>query len=225
MSKILGIETSSAAISVGLLVDGAIETKFQVAPRQHAKLVLPYIEELLQRAQLKLADLDAIAFGRGPGSFTGVRIAAAITQGLAYAQQLQVVPVSTLQIYAQGAWRQSQAERVVVAVDARMQEIYWGQYQLVDGLMQPAQEDSLLKPEAVQQLVGDGWFAVGDAWRVYQEQLLAKVGGHLHGVEAEFYPHAEDLLVLAGALFDEGVTVTPELALPVYLRNKDAWKK
>ena len=128
-TRILAIETSSAACSAALSVDGEVVERDALAPRQHAALILPMIESLLAESGCAVGELDAIAFGRGPGSFTGVRIAASIVQGIAFAADLPVIPVSTLAALAFGAMRESSVPRVIAALDARREEVYWACYE------------------------------------------------------------------------------------------------
>ena len=125
---LLAIETSTPACSAALSIDGVVIERYALAPRQHAVLILPMIESLLLEAGISVAQLDALAFGRGPGSFTGVRIAASVIQGIAFAADLPVLPVSTLATLALGGMRITDKTQVMAALDARKSEIYWGCY-------------------------------------------------------------------------------------------------
>ena len=125
-ARVLAIETASAACSAALYIDGQVEERYALAPRQHAALILPMVESLLASAELTVSGLDALAFGQGPGAFTGVRIAASAAQGIAFAADLPVVPVSTLAAQACGAMRDTNGAHAMVALDARMDEVYWG---------------------------------------------------------------------------------------------------
>jgi len=208
MTKLLAIDTSLQACSAALNIDGEINETFTIAPREHAQLILPMIETLLSNASLKLTQLDAIAFACGPGGFTGLRIAAGITQGLAYAVNLPVVPVSTLQTMAQGAYHKFGEKNVLVAVDAKMHEIYWGAYSLDgQGIMQAVVSDCLTKPEKLSPPADMQWFQVGDA------------------TEQVWHPQAKDVALIAQTLFSQSKTVSPENAQPIYLRGRDAWVK
>ncbi|UCE90616.1 MAG: tRNA (adenosine(37)-N6)-threonylcarbamoyltransferase complex dimerization subunit type 1 TsaB, partial [Pseudomonadota bacterium] len=126
--KLLAIETATEACSVALAVDGDVRDRFEIAPRGHAGLVLPMAKALLAEAGLGLRELDALVFGRGPGAFTGLRIAAGVVQGLAYGAELPVVPVSSLATLAQGVSAQTGASDVLAVFDARMGEVYWGAF-------------------------------------------------------------------------------------------------
>jgi len=130
--KILAVDTATQACSAALFIDGETTAEFRLAPREHTQLILPMVESLLQQAAIKIADLDALAFGRGPGSFTGVRIATGIVQGLAFAHNLPVLAISTLASIAQLAGDEHQHNNVLAGIDARMGEIYWGCYQRAD---------------------------------------------------------------------------------------------
>jgi tRNA threonylcarbamoyladenosine biosynthesis protein TsaB len=215
--KILALETSADACSVALLSNKNIIDRYQVAPRQHAQLLLNMVQEVLAEAELNLTDLEAIAFGCGPGSFTGLRIACSAAQGLAFGSNLPVVAVSSLQALAQGAYEEEGLDQVLAGVDAKMQEIYFGIYKLAaDNLMQPLQTDKLVKPEELIIPSESGWIGVGDAWQVYSQQFKTI---------SYFYPKARHVAKLARAAYAAGKAVTAESAQPVYLRSEKAWQK
>src|SRR5262249_54520254 len=144
--KLLGIETSGNGGSVALLVEGRIASREIATPREQTERVLAVAHELLGEARLGVAELDGIAFGRGPGSFTGLRLAAAVAQGLALAGNVRLVPVSSLLCLAQGAWRAERASRVLVCIDARMGEIYWAEFEADGGLMRASRPERLGRP-------------------------------------------------------------------------------
>ena len=223
--NILAIDTSFEACSAALLTQGRVLQQYVFAPRQHAQLILPMIEALLDQSSLKLENLDALAFAAGPGSFTGIRIAASVIQGLAFAVNLPVVAVSTLQTMAQQAWNQYQAEKVIVGVDARMGEVYWGVYQLdSDRIMQPISQDALCRPEEMIAPTSMGYIFLGDAWFNYSAAIQPKLRHVVTTIPAEWQPRAESVVNLAQHYFKQGVAVKAENALPVYLRSKGAWK-
>lgn len=208
-NKILALDTSTNACSVALLVADTFIERYEWAPRQHAQLLLPMVQSLLAEADMKLSQLDAIAFGCGPGSFTGVRIAAGITQGLAFGADLPVIPVSSLQALAQGAYEDMGAEKILAGFDARMQEIYWGAYQLgEDALMIPVSAEALAKAESVTLPAGRDWVKIGDAW-----------GTSPH------YPHARDVAKLGNRDYQLNKVVAAEDAIPIYLRSEKAWEQ
>jgi tRNA threonylcarbamoyladenosine biosynthesis protein TsaB len=224
--KILAVDTSTEACSAALAVGSQVWARGAIAPRGHAQLILPMIEELLAEGGLALPDLDAIAFGRGPGAFTGVRIATAVVQGLAFGADLPVVPVSTLAALAQGVCRELGHERVLAAIDARIEEVYWGAYRLgPQGLVEPAGAELVCLPSDVPVPAGGGWFGAGSGWGAYGQVLGARLGSCLAGFDARRYPHAHDVALLGAAGLRDGAAVPAERALPVYLRDKVAWKK
>ena len=225
MARILAIETATEACSVALLLEEEVEERFEIAPRQHATLLLPFVESLLAAADLGLNRLDAIAFGRGPGSFTGLRIAAGITQGIAFGADLPVIPVSTLAALAQGATRQIPAKKILAALDARMQEVYWGTFSLDgSGLMTLHGEEAVCAPGLVARPDGSDWQAAGDGWSSYREALIERLGFEPAACLASLKPQATDVAVLGAARFAAGEVVSPEQAAPIYLRDQVAAK-
>lgn len=218
--KLLALETATEACSAALLVEGRVLARYVHAPRLQTELLLPMVDELLAEAGLSLNGLDAIAYSRGPGAFTGVRIAAAMAQGLAFGADLPLLPLSSLQTLAQGAYRQFGAGRVLAVFDARMDEIYVGAYGLDGELMLPLAPERLGPPDQVP-LPEGAFFAAGNGL-VHQAMLAARCT--ITGAEANLFPQAEDLLALAVPAFMAGQGLAPELALPVYLRD-EVWQK
>lgn len=198
---ILAIDTTTQSCSAAITHQGVIAERFEIAPRQHTELILPMIEELLVEMNLMRQELQAIAFAAGPGSFMGTRLATGVAQGLGYALDIPLIPVSTLQILAQTAYEKHGCRRVVCGWDARMQEVYWGVYQEQQGLMQPLQSDRLSSIKEIDSVESD-YVRVGNIWN---DEVL--------------YPHATALLSLAVPLFESGHTVSAMKAEPVYLRN------
>ena len=221
--KLLALDTATEACSAALLIDGEIRERFVVAPRGHAHLLLPMLDELLAAAGLKPAQLDAIAFGRGPGSFTGVRIAASVAQGIAFAADLPVLPVSTLAALARDALQHTTAIQVLAAIDARMGEIYWAAFARdAHGEPQSLTDEQVAPATAVCLPVGTDWFGIGSAWAVYETALRAHFGDTLSGFDATALPRATQIVQLAAVDFAAGRADPAELALPVYLRNQVA---
>lgn len=226
MAKILSIDTSTSACTVALSVGDKVIQRHKIAPREHAHLILPWVDSLLADAGINLHDLDAIAVGCGPGSFTGLRIGVGVAQGLALGAGLPVILVSSLQIIAQTAAIELGCDRILVAQDARMNEVYWGVYSKDDtGMMKALIEDQLRLPSAVELVDGnDSWCLVGDAWNVYSKLMAERLQAiNFQAVDAIF-PKAEFLSRIAVELFNQQQCVSPEEAMPVYLRGKSAWK-
>ncbi len=224
--KLLAIETATEACSAALFVDGRTTSRFVVAEQRHTRLILPMCDELLREAGMKVSALDAVAFGRGPGSFTGVRIAAGVVQGMAFAHDLPVVPVSTLAILAQEAMTETQQSNVLVALDARMSEVYWGIYQRDDqGLAQCVGEERVISPHQITVPTRGGWYGVGSGWRVYAHELAERVGDSLSATDGDALPKANFMIPLAQNAYARHQVVSAEQALPVYLRDRVARKK
>jgi tRNA threonylcarbamoyladenosine biosynthesis protein TsaB len=173
-----------------------------------------------------LPQLDALAFGRGPGAFTGVRIATGVAQGAAFGADLPLLPISTLAALAQRHFREAGARRILAAFDARMGELYWGAYRIDEsGLARPVGEEQVAAPDALRLPPGDGWHGVGSGWGTYAEALGARLGDALADISPGLLCSAHDVALLAAAAFQEGQGVPAEQGLPVYLRDQVAWKK
>lgn len=222
MTTLLALDTATEACSVALLHDGKVTSHYEVIPRLHAQKLLPMIKDLLAEAGIELSAVDAIAFGRGPGAFTGVRIAIGVVQGLAFALERPVLPISNLAVLAQRAFREHGATQVASAIDARMDEVYWGCYREQAGEMCLAGVEAVLPPEVA--ALPDGasgeWFGAGTGWG-YAERLSLKP----YAMDAGMLPHAEDLLALARFAWARGEAIRADDAQPVYLRDKVATPK
>ncbi len=222
--RILAIETATEACSAALWERTLVCSRYRVAPRQHAELILPMIEELLAESVWTRDSVDALAFGRGPGSFTGVRLAASVTQGIAFGLELPVARVSTLQAMARRTWREHSATHVLTAIDARMQEVYWGAFIVSDGEVAAHGDECVLPPADVPVPDSGIWMGVGTGWGSYGEQLEARAGQRLSGTDETLLPHAEDIAALGERTLKQGGGVPAEQAIPVYLRDKVARK-
>ena len=222
MTTLLALDTATEACSVALLHDGKVLSHYEVIPRLHAQRLLPMIKTLMADAGLGMSALDAIAFGRGPGAFTGVRIAIGVVQGLAFALDRPVLPVSNLAALAQRAWREQGALQVASAIDARMDEVYWGCYGEVAGEMRLIGAEAVMPPEQASLPAGaqGEWFGSGTGWG-YAERIPVQVSGR----DASLLPHAQDLLTLAGFAWQRGEALKADDAQPVYLRDKVATPK
>ncbi len=203
-------------------MDGTVYERFEVVGQQHSARLLPMIEEVLAEAGLGLAQCDGLAFGRGPGSFTGLRIGAGIAQGLAFGVALPVVPISSLAALAQG----QKAVRVLAAFDARMGHLYWGRYVCnAGGLMEPAGAERVCLPAHVVVPSEGNWLGAGSGWDRYADQLLAVLDGAVSEWRPDQFPHARDVARLGVCLLEQGKAVSAEAAVPVYLRNNVAKKR
>ncbi len=223
--KLLAIDTSTEACSAALLIADEISERYRLAPREHTQFILPMIDELMSEAGLTPGDLNVVAFGRGPGAFTGLRIAASVAQGIAFAADLPVVPVSSLAALAQGVCREMGYARVLAAIDARIQEVYWGAYQRDEhGLVRLCGKELVCSPLQVPLPSEDDWFGAGSGWGAYLAPLRQRLGVALSAWEGQRYPAARDVAVLAAAGYRRGVAVDAEQALPVYLRDEVAFK-
>ncbi|CDG17781.1 tRNA (adenosine(37)-N6)-threonylcarbamoyltransferase complex dimerization subunit type 1 TsaB [Xenorhabdus doucetiae] len=225
-TRILAIDTATEACSVALWNEGAVEAQFEISPREHTQRILPMVQAVLAEGGVSLQQLDTLAFGRGPGSFTGVRIGVGIAQGLALGAELPMIGVSSLKTMAQGAFRLKGATNVLVAIDARMGEVYWGQYtRNSQGEWQGDATEAVLKPEQVQAIMSSlsgEWAIAGTGWQAYPQLL----NSHLTLTDSDMtLPHAQDMLPLAIQMWQSGKATAVEHAEPVYLRNEVTWKK
>ncbi|UTZ25905.1 tRNA (adenosine(37)-N6)-threonylcarbamoyltransferase complex dimerization subunit type 1 TsaB [Vibrio campbellii] len=226
-AKILAIDTATENCSVALLVNDRVISRSKVAPRDHTKKVLPMVDEVLKEAGLTLQDLDALAFGRGPGSFTGVRIGIGIAQGLAFGADLPMIGVSTLAAMAQASYRLHGATDVAVAIDARMSEVYWARYtRQENGEWAGVDAECVIPPARLAeeaQADDKTWTKAGTGWDAYQEDL-GKLPLNLTSGDV-LYPDSQDIVILAEQELKKGNTVPVEESSPVYLRDNVTWKK
>ena len=216
--KLLAFETATEACSVALWVDGEVRERFELAPRRHAELSLPWAEQLLAEAGIARRQLDLIAVGRGPGAFTGVRLAIALAQGIALALDRPLLPVSTLAALAMRA----QGGRIVSAIDARMGEIYLAAFARDGEGLVALGEEVVVKPEAAIVPGGDCWHGVGTGFAAGDNALQARMQGRLAAVDGEALPHAADVARLGALMFARGEAIAPERIEPAYLRNNVA---
>ena len=237
--KILALDTSTEYCSVALSIDGVLDEREMRAGQRHSELVLGRVDALLRARGVQLRDLDAIAFGEGPGSFTGLRIACGVVQGLAFGADVPVVGVGTLLAMAYG----SGAERVVCCLDARMHEIYHAAYRRVinpggertegnprfpsvtsfpDAHWAVVHEPSVCAPAVAPVLDSAGWLGCGSGFTAYRDALEARYAGRLSAVEPERFPRARDIAVLGAARFEAGLAASAEHAAPLYIRDKVA---
>ena len=219
--KLLALETATEACSCALLAGDELHERFEVAPRRHAELLLGMVAGLLESAEVPLAELDAIAFGRGPGSFTGVRIATGVAQGLGFSAGVPLVAISSLHALAEGAARASGMSKVLAAFDARMDEVYWGAFSREEsGLLTPVGAERVCAPSDVPAPDDGGWLGAGDGWAAHGDALRSRLGRCVDRVDAGARPRAGDLAPLAAAAFARGAACPAEEARPVYLRDQ-----
>lgn len=223
--KLLAVDTSTEACSAALYIDGQVLERFQLAPRTHTKLIMSMIDSLMAEAQITRTQLDGLAFGRGPGSFTGIRIATGVIHGLALGLDLPVVPVSTLAALAQDYFSKQPEDVAFVCMDARMDEVFWGVYQRVtDGSVELLGKEVVSPADAVMypELKGAG---VGSGWKIYQQTLINRLKRWVTQIETDSLPSSAAIAQLGVKDFNKGLAVDVELAQPVYLRDKVAKKE
>jgi len=224
--KLLAVETATDACSAALSINGVISERYTIAANTHTKLILPMIDGLLSDAGLVPDDLDGLAFGRGPGSFTGVRIATGVIHGIAFGLDLLVMPVSTLAAIAQDYFDQHDESLAFVAMDARMGEIYWGVYQRDNQgyaeLIGTEAVTPAIQVEFPDDAIGVG---IGTGWGVYEQVLQERLAGRVNTIESDHLPRARAIAKLGLAGFENGLAVPVEQAMPVYLRDKVAKKE
>lgn len=221
MSCILTLDTATEYCSVALSKDGQIFSHAEHCKNQHAAKLLGMIDQVLCEANISLSALDAIGFGCGPGSFTGVRIAVSVAQGLAFGIHKPVIPISSLQIMAQTAQQQYGVSHALVALDARMGQVYYGAYALEKALlMAEIEPPQLLFPNELNIIKGQ---AVGNGWQVYANAFIHRE--RLDAIYPEVAPLAIAALPLAQAAFAQGAAIDPAQAVPIYLRDNVAQKK
>ena len=215
--RILAIDTTTEACSAALHINGETIEKYEVAPRKHAELILPMIDSLLAESEQSLNQLDALAFARGPGAFTGVRLCTSVAQGLAYSADLPVIPVSTLAALAQNS--PIHTGKLFAAIDARMGEIYWALYYSVDNIVEALTDEKVKKPQELNIEVDESCFGVGTGWGQYSDLLSDKIGGHYIGHDSSILPSSNSVIRLAIKDYQKGKKHQNFEALPTYLRN------
>jgi len=218
--RILALETSTEYCSVALWQDGAVTEYCELVGQKHSEILMAMLNDLLREASVKLAQLDGIAFGMGPGSFTGVRIACGVTQGLAFGASLPVAGICTLQALAEASGK----EKVIAALDARMGEIYHAAYEKRDGAWAVVSEPCLCKPEDAPQVLGKEWFGAGSGFAMHGEILSERYAGQLQSADGTAVPQAAVIAALGAAQFARGLGKDAAEALPLYLRDKVALK-
>ncbi len=223
--NLLALDTCTENCSAALLVEGRVFAVSEMTQRGHSERILGMLDMLFEQAGSELSAIDALVFGRGPGSFTGVRVGVSVAQGIAFAQDLPVVPVSTLAAVAQAAYSKHGVTNICVAMDARMSEVYQADFVIENGLAVALSEEQVTAPENVKPLDDRDWFGAGTGWAEYQQLLTNNFAEQSLGVDSDIYPSAEAMLPLARAQLSKGEQMPAHQALPVYLRNNVAKKK
>jgi tRNA threonylcarbamoyladenosine biosynthesis protein TsaB len=217
--RLIAFDTSTEYLSLALWHDGKVSARDQLAGQTHSSLILPQLREMLDEAGLELKDFDGIAFGAGPGSFTGLRIGCGVAQGLAFGAGLPVLGVSTLLALAAAC----DQDKVIACLDARMGEVYHAAYVRQRNGWATMHAPGLYAPQTAPVVDGGGWFGIGSGWRAYGEVLATAYAGHVAGVDAAAFPHAREMVALAVPLFAQGLGKPAHEAAPVYIRNKVAF--
>ena len=216
--KLLALDTSTEFLSLALWQDGELRVRELLAGQKHSELLLPLLGELLAEAGWRLNELDGIAFGMGPGSFTGLRIGCGVAQGLAFGAGVPVIGVGTLEALAQQAGQ----DKVIACLDARMQEVYYAAYEKCEAGWREMLAPELCPPERVPPVHGGGWFAIGSGWDSFGEALQGAYPGQIAQVIRGAFPLARDMAALAAPRFARGEGLAAHQAAPHYVRNKVA---
>lgn len=230
MPNILALDAATDVCSVALQLNGAVNEHMEHLPRQHNQRLFPMLQQLLGGGDLVDQGIELLAYNHGPGSFTGLRIAASAVQGLAYSQDLPVVGVSTLACMAQGALSQQiagEGDVILVLLDARVNELYYGYYQICDGLATALTQDGVAPPGQLPLPVlpvDQRMLALGNGL-VYSDLLPAAIRRIFAETVADFWPRSSDIILLAEPLFAAGMMLRAEQVIPVYLRDDVGWKK
>lgn len=225
MTNLLAIETATTACSVALSYQDNLYQQHQQIPREHNKILLNMIQSVMAQASANFQNLDAVVVGHGPGSFVGTRIAVSVAQGIAFAADKSIVPVSTLHTIAQGAYRRHQCKSVWVAVDAHANQIYQQQFQYdpLNQFMQPCSNVSAIAPEDLIALASKNTiYAIGDGWSVYADKIIRP--DNIKPL-TEWLPNAIDLLPIATDALAKGHSVLPQHVQPIYVRGTSPWQK
>ena len=221
--NLLAIDTSSKTSAIGLQIGEQRWQSVVMSDRSHSRDILSNIVDLTDKAGVNLNDLDAIVFGKGPGSFTGLRITVGVVQGLGFGLQIPVIPVSSLACLAQGEYRESGATDIFVVLSARQEEVYFGAYHMRDGIPNLTGEEGVLPASRIPGLESRDWVGVGDGWHL-KKQLESATGNRMQQIRMEVYPQPQDLLDIGVVKLARGETIDAMQARPEYLREKVASK-
>ena len=222
--NILALDTCTEMCSAAVMINGKTYERSELTQRGHSEKILGMLDAVMAEAKCTLADIDVVAFGRGPGSFTGVRIGIGVAQGIAFARQLPVIPVSTMAAVAQLAIDNHAATRIAVAMDARMGEVYAAHFVAENGLAEKLDEEQVCAPDKFHPADNAQWFAAGTGWDEYGSLLTQNFAQQISDKQA-LLPTASAIAKLAYTAAQKGQTISAEQAVPVYLRDNVAKKK
>ena len=221
--KILAIDTSTEACSAALYIDGELIERYLVAPRKHIELLKPMVDEVMKAAEVDVSELTGLAFGAGPGSFAGLRVACAFVQGMGAGLEIPVVPVSTLKAMAQQVLDTHPDRTVLVMLDAKMKEVYWGVYRLEDKEVVTVLPEQVTKIDEIPNFTGIVGLAniigAGDGWNVTPNWVEALKPEF---IEKNVYPRAGEIALLSIDDFENGMALDADQVSPIYLRNNIA---
>lgn len=223
--NILALDTCTESCSAALLFQGEVFECVEITQRGHSNLILGMMDTLFTQAGTTISAVEALAFGRGPGSFTGVRVGVGVAQGIAFARNIPVIPISSLAAVAQGAADKLDVDDLAVAVDARMGEIYCATYQRENGIVTLTDHERVCPPEQFLPFSSLAWAGVGTGWGEYKAILRENFKDNLSLVSVNHYPQAASIIKLAQVEAEAGRLLPAEQAMPVYLRNNVAKKK
>jgi tRNA threonylcarbamoyladenosine biosynthesis protein TsaB len=222
--NLLAIETSTDFCSIAASRGGLVVFRHEPAGKRQAEMILDMIDAVLAEARLAIEDLSGIAYGAGPGSFTGLRVACGVTQGLALARGIGVIGIGTLLALAEEAAEEPSSDRIVACLDAHMGEVYHAAYRKSGAAWEEVLAPGVFKPESVPAVTGEGWTGCGSGFAAHGERMLARHAGCLRAVRPGIAPTARAVLRLALPHFVAGEAMDPATAVPVYLRDKVALK-
>jgi tRNA threonylcarbamoyladenosine biosynthesis protein TsaB len=222
--NLLAIDTSTDFCSVAASRGETLFSRHERAGRRQAETILGMVDEVLAEARIELAQIHGIAYGEGPGSFTGLRIAAGVTQGLALARGIGVIGVGSLLALSEEAAKDAASGRVIACLDAHMGEVYHAAYRRAGAGWEEVSAPGLYRPEAVPVAPGGNWTGCGDGFAAYRERLAARLGECVSAIRPEAVPSARAVLKLAMPRFAAGEAKDAATAVPVYLRDKVALK-
>jgi tRNA threonylcarbamoyladenosine biosynthesis protein TsaB len=219
--NLLALDTSSDACSVAVLCGDEVREQFVLTKNEHSKMLLTMVHELMAEAGITAPQLDAIAFGRGPGSFTGIRIGVGVVQGIAFAAERPVLAVSSMAAIAYGC----EQDHIAVALDARMQQIYCACYQrTTDGTVVLHGTEQVMDPDQWQLDNDISWYGAGTGWGAYANALMQNNANCIRQYHADCYPHAKNIASMGATMFAAGEGRPAYEALPVYIRDQVAKK-